>query len=127
MFRTVVLYRSECDIQSDERLHYETSLLKIFSLRCTIYQFMKCFKSYILFWGIRSSYVCMDLKRSFKVHNLVFVYARKVKLGQMVRLNVIFYVVCQIIDWLNIETRPSFPRNFGMAYKKLNMITYHVA
>ena len=58
----------------------------------------------------------MDFEPCFKVYNLVSIRPKSMKLGQMTNLNVIFYMV-QFIDWLQFETRPSSPLNFGMAYR----------
>ena len=55
----------------------------------------------------------MDLQPCFKVHNLVSVYPKSVKLGQMTTLNVFFHVVMP--DYRYFETRPSSLRNFGRA------------
>ena len=49
----------------------------------------------------------MDFEPNFKVHNLVNVHPKNIKLGQMTNLNMIF---C-----LKFETRPSSLLNFGMA------------
>ena len=38
----------------------------------------------------------MDFEPCFKVHNLVSVYPKGMKLGQMTNLNVIFHVVVSI-------------------------------
>ena len=35
--------------------------------------------------------VCMDFEPYFKVHNLVSVHSKNIKLGQMTNLNMIFY------------------------------------
>ena len=37
--------------------------------------------------------VCMDFQPYFKVHNLVSVHPKSIKLGQMTNLNMIFHVV----------------------------------
>ena len=37
--------------------------------------------------------VCMDFEAFFKVHSLVSVQPRNIKLGQMTNLNMIFFVV----------------------------------
>ena len=37
--------------------------------------------------------VCMDFEPYFKVHNLVNVHAKSIKLGQMTNLNMILYVM----------------------------------
>ena len=61
-------------------------------------------------------YVSMDLEQCFKVLNLVSVYPKSIKVGQMTTFNVIFYVVVSDYRWLNFETCPNSLRNFGMAY-----------
>ena len=55
----------------------------------------------------------MDFKPCFKVHNLVSVYPKGMKLGQMTNLDVVFRVV---VYWLQFKTRPSSLLKFGMAY-----------
>ena len=60
--------------------------------------------------------VCMDFEPCFKVYNLVSIRPKSMKLGQMINLNAIFHTIFQFIDWLQFETRPSTPLNFGMAY-----------
>ena len=40
--------------------------------------------------------VCMDFEPCFKVHNLVSVYPKGMKLVQMTNRNVIFYVVVSV-------------------------------
>ena len=60
--------------------------------------------------------VCMNFEPCFKVHKLVSVYPKSIKLGQMTTLKATFHVVCQFIDWLKFETRPSSLHDFGMAY-----------
>ena len=46
----------------------------------------------------------MDFEPCFKVHNLVYVYLKSIKPGQMTTLNMIFHVVvsvpCTISEWL---------------------------
>ena len=37
--------------------------------------------------------VCMDFEPYFKVHNLVNVHPKNIKLGQMTNLDMIFYVM----------------------------------
>ena len=37
--------------------------------------------------------VCMDFEAYFKVHSLVSVHPRNIKLGQMTNFNIIFHVV----------------------------------
>ena len=51
----------------------------------------------------------MNFEPCFKVHNLVSVHPKSIKLGQITSLKVIFHVV---VDWLKFETRPSSLRNF---------------
>ena len=40
--------------------------------------------------------VCMDFEQRFKVHNVVSVHAKRIILGQMIDLDMIFYVVVSI-------------------------------
>ena len=51
--------------------------------------------------------VCMDFELCFKVHNLVSIHHKSIKLGQMTTLNVIFYVVVSVYRLGKIETRLS--------------------
>ena len=56
---------------------------------------MKNFKSLYGFGGcsLKIRDVCVDLEPYFKVHNLVSVHPKSIKLGQMTNLNMIFHVV----------------------------------
>ena len=60
-----------------------------------ITEIIKKFKSLYGFGGrcLNVREVCMDFEPCFKVHNLVSVYPKGMKLGQMTNLNVIFHVV----------------------------------
>ena len=63
-----------------------------------ITEIIKRFKSFYGCWGrcLNIRYVCMDLEPCFKVHTLVSVYPKSIKLGQITilkTLNVIFHVV----------------------------------
>ena len=82
-----------------------------------ITKLVKNFKSLYGFGGrcLHIRDVCMD----FKVHNLVSVHPKSIKLGQMTSLNAIFQWLCQFIDLFKFETRPSSLRNFGMALQVL--------
>ena len=53
------------------------------------------FKSLYGFGGrcLKIRDVCMDFEAYFKVHSLVSVHPRNIKLGQMTNLNMIFHVV----------------------------------
>ena len=51
----------------------------------------KNFKSLYGLGGIRD--ICMDFEPYFKVHNLVSVHPKNIKLGQMTNLDMIFYVM----------------------------------
>ena len=56
----------------------------------------------------------MDFEACLKFHSLISVYHKGIKLGQMIHLNVFFYVVesnCRLV-----ETRPSSLCNLEMAY-----------
>ena len=50
---------------------------------------------------------CMDFEPCFKVHSLVSVYPRSIKLGQMTTLN----VIVSVINWIKFETCPGFLHN----------------
>ena len=58
--------------------------------------------------------VCMDFEPYFKVHNLVSVHPKSIKLGQTTSL-ISFTLWYPFIDLLKFETRPSFLLHFGMA------------
>ena len=59
---------------------------------------LKNFKSLYGFGGrcLKIRDVCMDFERNFKVHNLVSVCPKSIKLGQMTNLNMIFHVVVSV-------------------------------
>ena len=40
--------------------------------------------------------ICIDFEPCFKVHNLVYVHPKSIKLGQMATLNVIFHVIVSV-------------------------------
>ena len=46
--------------------------------------------------------ICMDFEPCFKVHNLVSVYPKSIKLGQMTSLNVIFHVAVLVYRLVKI-------------------------
>ena len=46
--------------------------------------------------------VCMDFEPCFKVHNLVSVYPKSIKLGQLTTLNVTFHVVVSVCRLVKI-------------------------
>ena len=46
--------------------------------------------------------VCMDFEPCFKVHNLVSVHPKSIKLGQMTSLNAIFHVVVLVYRLVKI-------------------------
>ena len=54
----------------------------------------------------------MDFEPCFKVHNLVSVYPKGMKLGQMTNLNVIFHVVVSVYRLITIWNSPQFPVEF---------------
>ena len=47
-------------------------------------------------------FVCILNQICFKVHNLVSVYPKSIKLGQMTNLNMIFHVVVSVFQLLKI-------------------------
>ena len=61
----------------------------------TITEIIKNFKSLYGFEGccLKIRDVCMDFEPYLKVHNLVNVHPKNIKLGQMTNLNMIFYVM----------------------------------
>ena len=54
----------------------------------------------------------MDLEPCSKVYNLVSVYLKRIKLGQMTNLNVIFQVVVSVYRLVKIRNSPQFPDEF---------------
>ena len=46
--------------------------------------------------------VCIDFEPYFKVHNLVSVQAKSIILGQMINLDMIFYVVVSVYRLVKI-------------------------
>ena len=46
--------------------------------------------------------VCMDFEPCFRVHNLVSVHPKSIILGQMIDLNLIFYVVVSVYRLVKI-------------------------
>ena len=60
--------------------------------------------------------VCMDFESCFKVHNLVSVHPKIIKLGQITSLNAIFHVLVSVYRFVKIWNSPQSLRNFRMAY-----------
>ena len=58
--------------------------------------------------------VCMDFEPYFKVHNLVSVHPKSVILGQMINLDMIFYVVVSVDRLVQIWNSPQFPLRNGL-------------
>ena len=56
--------------------------------------------------------VCMDFEPYFKVHTLVSVYPKRIVLGQMTNLNMIFHVVVSVYRLVNVWNSPQFPDEF---------------
>ena len=56
--------------------------------------------------------VCMDFEPCFKVHNLVSVCPKGMKLGQITNLNVIFRLVVSVYRLVTIWNSPQFPVEF---------------
>ena len=79
-----------------------------------ITKLMKNFKSLYGFGGrcLKIRDVCMDFEPNFKVHNLVSVYPKSIKLGQMTNLNMIFHVVVSVYRLVKIWNSPQFPVEF---------------
>ena len=46
--------------------------------------------------------VCMDLEPNFKVYNLISIYPKSIKLGQMTNLNMTFHVVVSVYRLVKI-------------------------
>ena len=75
---------------------------------------IKNFKSLYGFGGrfLKIRDVCMDFEPYFKVHNLVSVYPKSIKLSQMTNLNMIFHVVVPVYRLVKIWNSPQFPDEF---------------
>ena len=56
--------------------------------------------------------VCMDFEPYFKVHNLFNVHPENIKLGQMINLDMIFYVMVSNYRLAKIWNSPQFPVEF---------------
>ena len=75
---------------------------------------MKNFKSLFGFGGrcLKIRDVCMDFEPYFKVHNLVNVHPKNIKLGEMTNLDMIFHVVVSDYRLAKIWNSPQFPVEF---------------
>ena len=75
---------------------------------------MKTFKSLYGFGGrcLKIRDVCMDFEPYFKVHNLISIYPKSIKLGQMTNLNMIFHVMVSVYRLVKIWNSPQFPAEF---------------
>ena len=75
---------------------------------------MKNFKSLHGFGGrcLKIRDVCTDFEPCFRVHNLVSVHPKSIILGQMIDLNLIFYVVVSVYRLVKIWNSPQFPVEF---------------
>ena len=78
---------------------------------------MNNFKSLYGFGGrsLKIRDVWMDFEAYFKVHNLVSVHPKNMKLRQMTNLNMIFHVVVSDYRLVEIWNSPSTLLNFGTA------------
>ena len=56
--------------------------------------------------------VCMDFEAYFKVHNLVSVHPKNIKLSQTTNLNMISHVVVSDYRLVKILNLPQFPAEF---------------
>ena len=65
---------------------------------------MKNFKSLYGLGGrcLKIRDVCMDFEPYFKVHNLVSVHPKSIKLGQMINFDIIFPVVVSVYRLVKI-------------------------
>ena len=62
--------------------------------------------------------VIMDFELCFKVHNLVYVQPKRIKLGQTINLNVIFHAMVSIYRLLQIWNSPQFPAQLRNGLKE---------
>ena len=56
--------------------------------------------------------VCLDFEPYFKVHNLVSVHPKSIIPGQMINLDMIFYVVVSLNRFVKIWNSPQSPAEF---------------
>ena len=56
--------------------------------------------------------VCLDFEPYFKAHNLVNVHPKHIKLGQMTKLDMTFYVMASDYRLIKIWSSPQFPVEF---------------
>ena len=66
-------------------------------------------------WGgrcLKIKDVCMDFEPNFRVHNLIYIYPKSIKLGQMINLNMIFHVVVSVYRLVKIWNSPQFRVEF---------------
>ena len=80
----------------------------------TITEIIKKFNSLYGFGGrcLKIRDVCMDFEPYFKVHNLVNVHSKNIRLGQITNLNIIFYVMVSDYRLVKIWNSPQFPDEF---------------
>ena len=80
----------------------------------TITEIINFFKSLYGFGGrcLKIRDVCIDFEPYFKVHNLVNVHPKNIKLGQMTNLNMIFYVMVSDYRLVKIWNSPQVPAEF---------------
>ena len=57
--------------------------------------------------------ICIDFKPCLKVHNLVSVYPKSIKLRQMTHLNVILNAVVSVYRLVKLWNLPQFSPQFG--------------
>ena len=56
----------------------------------------------------------LEILTYFKIHNLVSVHPKSIILGQMINLDMIFYVVVSVYRLVKIWNSPQFPVEFGL-------------
>jgi len=91
----------------------------------SITEIIKKLNSLCGFWGrcLNIRDVCMDFKPCFKVYNLVSIFPKSIKLGQMISLNVIFYVLLSLKRLAKIWNSLQFHAQFWNSLK-LHTISY---
>ena len=67
---------------------------------------------------LKDKFMNMDLEPCLKVYNLVSVYPKIIKLGQMITLNVIFHVVVSDYRLVKLWDSPQFPARFRNGLQK---------
>ena len=77
-----------------------------------MYIIMEIIKEFIWFLYLKIRDVCMDFEPYFKVHSLVSVHTKRIILGQVINLNMIFHVVVSVYQFVKIWNLTQFSAEF---------------